>query len=71
MGYLKNRESGWTSRAACKGEPVEIFYKKKYLKIAQRICSACVVKKECGLAGRKEKFGVWGGIPRGWLREEK
>ncbi len=71
MGYLKDRETKWEDKAACKGEPVTIFFSKRYLKLAQeRFCNECPVRKECLKASKKEKFGVWGGVPKGWLREE-
>ncbi|MAS48314.1 MAG: hypothetical protein CL557_13015 [Alphaproteobacteria bacterium] len=67
MSFLKVGK--WSSDAACRGEPIEVFYEKEYLDVAKAICRKCPVRQECQKQGRKEKFGVWGGYPRGWLEE--
>ena len=56
----------WKQHAACRDFPPEridavFFYGETASTEAKDLCDRCVVKFECGEAGRKEQWGVWGG----------
>ena len=65
--------SGWTERAACRGEDPDLFYAPEGERggnlalrelVAKRICATCPVVDECaGYAlAVDERYGVWGGL---------
>jgi WhiB family transcriptional regulator, redox-sensing transcriptional regulator len=65
--------SGWTQRAACRGEDPDLFYPPKGERgghpalrelVAKRICSACPVHDECAAyaLATDERYGVGGGL---------
>lgn len=61
-------ESEWVTRAECaKGELwLDAWFpdtSQGYgAKEARRVCRHCPVKKECRLAGKPEKHGIWAGV---------
>jgi WhiB family redox-sensing transcriptional regulator len=59
------RNLQWTSRAACKGLPTEVFFPDHYrYDTARAVCSGCQVKGEClafALEMRINK-GMFGGL---------
>ena len=64
-------DTGWLSKAHCKGAGVDMFFiderdreSLKRLKAAKTICKKCPVTKQCleyALQAPME-FGVWGGL---------
>lgn len=52
----------WTSEAVCAGVDTELFYKSGYYAVAQNVCYACPVWRECRFEGMGERFGVFGGL---------
>lgn len=54
----------WRERAACKGATSAMYPEaggRHGIAYAKAICARCDVIYECDAAGKKEKFGVWGG----------
>jgi WhiB family redox-sensing transcriptional regulator len=59
----------WRADAACKGM-TDLFFPEDpsapaaqaMLEQARQICAECAVRERCARAGRREKFGVWGGL---------
>ena len=60
-------------QAACAGKPTEWWFPPDYVdewrrddlvRQAKAICAICPVKDECEELGRRESYGVWGGIDR-------
>ncbi len=66
----RNRHD-WKKNGACVGQPVQIFFEKRYVETALDICRGCEVRRRCYEAGRREEFGVWGGRARGWLWDDE
>lgn len=72
-----NDETNWFQYANCKGK-TEIMFPEYYsdrsvVSLAKRICSSCVVKKDCleYALENKEVFGIYGGTtPRERSRME-
>ena len=70
-------EQTWRERAACKGEPIDLFYQPRgdseNYEEAAEICQGCPVRKECLLFAIEynENWGFWGGLSlskrRCWL----
>ena len=56
--------------AACRGERAEVFYEERFYDLARSICDTCPVKRTCYEVGRRQDWGVWGGVTRGWLKED-
>lgn len=64
----------WRDRAACKGKPINLFYKddnlteEEYQPLkaqAKLICHTCPVRQECLDAGlRNAEYGIWGGLDK-------
>lgn len=56
----------FTEYANCRGVDPDLFFPEKgaSVKEAQRVCSGCVVRDECGeyALARGERFGIWGGM---------
>ena len=61
-------EQTWRERAACKGEPIDLFYQPRgdseNYEEAAEICQGCPVRKECLLFAIEynENWGFWGGL---------
>lgn len=62
----------WETDALCRGR-TDLFYGPPSERPeardvrgvrAQQMCGKCPVKHHCFLAGRREHFGVWGGVMR-------
>ncbi|MYF33346.1 MAG: WhiB family transcriptional regulator [Acidimicrobiaceae bacterium] len=57
---------GWRADAACRGEPVEMFFPAwgRRFDAAKRICEECPVSGECLAAAlaMDSQYGVWGGL---------
>jgi hypothetical protein len=53
----------WRARAACRGLGPDLFYDDdpRIEAQARAVCARCPVAVQCGLAGRHEPAGVWGG----------
>lgn len=53
----------WQGHALCRGMGTALFFPERGEPTARvkALCSACPVRVECGEAGRKERFGIWGG----------
>ncbi len=47
-----------------------MFYEERFYDLARSICSGCPVRRTCYEVGRRQDFGVWGGVTRGWLNKE-
>lgn len=67
-GY-KDTMSGWQSDANCATVPPEFFYPEKQasrteIKMAKKVCDACVVRDECLTYAleNSEGSGIWGGL---------
>lgn len=64
---MRRRVDSWKLAAACRGEPVHVFFDDAYLEVAQSFCDRCSVRAECYRAARRnDEFGVWAG--RMWRR---
>jgi len=71
LRYMSNRDRSWIERAACKGEPTDLFFLDKEdqasnilkLKAIKTLCGGCPVKKECltYAVDNHITYGVWGG----------
>lgn len=68
---VRQRRTDWKTQGACVDERVEMFFEERYYEVAKRFCGGCRVRRKCYEAGRREEFGVWGGLTRGWLDEEE
>ncbi len=62
-------DNPWRLRAACRGEPVALFFpegQRRHLGAmdAQEVCRRCEVRDEClaDAQAHGEVFGVWGGV---------
>lgn len=57
---------GWRAQAACKGAPVELFFRDYStggdLNAPYRLCATCPVRYECLADNLYEPFGIWGGV---------
>lgn len=60
-------EEQWREEAACKGQPIDLFFPPSSLKNdhplileAKAICYRCPVSKQC-LEASDGQFGIWGG----------
>ena len=60
----------WKLEAACRGEKAEVFFEERYYDLARAFCSICPGKEKCYHAGKREEFGVWGGVTKGWLPDD-
>ncbi len=71
-GLLGNRPE-WEERAACQEVDPDAFFPEpgQSARPALRICEKCPVKQECLTAAlaRREKHGVWGGLPNREFRK--
>ena len=47
-----------------------MFYEERFYDLARSICSGGPVRRTCYEVGRRQDFGVWGGVTRGWLNKE-
>jgi hypothetical protein len=47
-----------------------VFFEERFYLLARAICGGCPVKATCYETGRRQEFGVWGGVTRGWLKDE-
>ncbi len=47
-----------------------MFYEERFYDLARSICDTCPVKRTCYEVGRRQDWGVWGGVTRGWLKED-
>ena len=54
----------WTSRAACQGVDIDLFFDEERTIEARRLCLSCPVRSSCLSAAqrRDEPCGVWGGL---------
>jgi len=61
----------WQERAACRGEDPDVFFagdnergqdRRSRFVAAKAICARCPVIVQCRIAGRQERYGVWGGV---------
>ena len=68
MAWRRSHE--WKIDAACRGERAEVFFEERFYVLARAICGGCPVKATCYEVGRRQEFGVWGGVTRGWLKDE-
>lgn len=69
--WMSNTDRSWTYRAACKGEPTDLFFLDKEdqasnilkLKAIKPLCGGCPVKKECltYAVDNHITYGIWGG----------
>tara|TARA_Y100000310_G_scaffold158635_1_gene158043 strand:+ start:5471 stop:5689 length:219 start_codon:yes stop_codon:yes gene_type:complete len=58
----RSRAAEWKLQAACRGEPVQIFYDPGYLELAKSFCDGCPVRRPCHIAARRgNEYGVWAG----------
>lgn len=64
-GWRTNHD--WKLSAACRGERAEVFFEERFYDLARSICGGCPVRRTCYEVGRRQEFGVWGGVTRGWL----
>ncbi len=61
------RRPAWHAFAACRGEPVALFFPEPGLgpvggsSAARTLCAVCPVRTPCADAGLDESDGVWGG----------
>jgi len=66
IGFLFQRPA-WQARAACRGMDPAIFFPERRAGNgwscgeAKAVCATCPVTAECGEAGAREWYGVWGG----------
>ena len=53
----------WKLRAACRGEPVELFYNDAYADVARTFCDGCPVRRPCHIAASRSgvEYGIWAG----------
>lgn len=60
----------WTEKAACKGQPRDVFFPEPGTSAATRareICVGCPIRREClefAIETRQE-YGIWGGMNAG------
>lgn len=69
--WMSNTDRSWIDRAACKGEPTDLFFLDKEdqasnilkLKAIKPLCGGCPVKKECltYAVDNHITYGIWGG----------
>ena len=54
----------WTSRAACQGVDIDLFFDEERTIEARRLCLSCPARMSCLSAAmeREEPCGVWGGL---------
>lgn len=59
----------WRDNALCKGKNIDIWYPpieaenpEQYYAVAREVCGVCPVWKECLNDGKKEQWGMWGGL---------
>lgn len=54
----------WMSDAACREHPEVNWFPTRgdALDVARAICAGCLVRSECAAYGRREQFGIWGGL---------
>jgi len=61
------RRPAWHALAACRGEPVELFFPEPGPRLMGRssavrtLCAVCPVRRPCADAGLDESEGIWGG----------
>ena len=64
IGFLFQRPT-WHGCAACRGMDPAIFFpargERNSCQAAKAVCATCPVTAECGEAGSREVFGIWGG----------
>lgn len=53
----------WTLNGKCGDEP-DLFFEKKTVSDAKKICQTCPVRRQCAILGteNEEQYGVWGGL---------
>jgi hypothetical protein len=69
----------WKKQAACRDFPVDrindvFFVGETASTEAKDLCATCPVIRDCGEAGRREQWGVWGGRgpkERGVVHEDR
>lgn len=63
---LVARSEDWTTLAACKGMPADLFFTErgKSTAEAKAVCAGCPVREQCldYAMANTERFGVWGGL---------
>ena len=61
------RRPAWHALAACRGEPVALFFPEPGPRsmgrpsAARTLCAVCPVRRPCADAGLDETEGIWGG----------
>jgi hypothetical protein len=62
VSYVKLR-----TFAACQGESLDVLFGEPHVQAeaAIRLCANCPVINECREEGKREAFGLWGGLPEG------
>ena len=65
----RNVDTGWMEKAACRGEPTELFFfderiERKRVAEAKAVCDKCPVWKNCLNYAIETPidFGIWGGF---------
>ena len=64
----------WTERAACIGQPIEVFFPGPWpakSTEALAVCQRCAVLDECADYGLNEYHGIWGGMTEGEREAER
>lgn len=50
--------------AACREHPELTWFPERGqdIRAARAVCAGCLVRPECSEYGRRERYGVWGGV---------
>lgn len=62
--WLTACRPAWHARAACRGRGELSWLDKDQTTSAAAVCLSCPVRDPCGEAGRRERWGTWGGVWR-------
>lgn len=63
LARVWSKRPEWMDHAACRGMGPALFFPQRgeTQQQALQVCAECPVRVECGVAGRDERFGLWGG----------
>lgn len=50
----------WREHAACKGQPLRLFYDERHAAEARALCAICSVSDQC--LADADNDGIWGGL---------